>query len=247
MLAAILVGATACGNDPAPATTAAVSDAKTGATADAAADSSGDTGANGSADTAAETQQAADASIPDTADAKPLDTASSSDSAVQTDAAAALDTAGDSAAAADSTAGDISVDTSLCPAPKPPGTVCEGSTWVCAPGYFHNYGNSVCLEATCANMKAALDAALAEVEAKTHGCSGTDEGECVVVSTTTACQGSCGIAVNGGMANDVALAVGWVDEHICKAFAFADKCGYSTPKCMAPAPACVDGVCVYKP
>lgn len=176
MLAAILVGATACGNDPAPATTAAVSDAKTGATADAAADSSGDTGANGSADTAAETQQAADASIPDTADAKPLDTASSSGSAVQTDAAAALDTAGDSAAAADSTAGDISVDTSLCPAPKPPGTVCEGSTWVCAPGYFHNYGNSVCLEATCANMKAALDAALAEVEAKTHGCSGTDEG-----------------------------------------------------------------------
>jgi hypothetical protein len=118
---------------------------------------------------------------------------------------------------------------------------------VCAPGYFHNYGKSTCLEATCANMKAALDAALAEVEAKTHGCSGGDEGECVVVATTTACQGSCGVAVNGGMANDVALAVGWVDEHICKAFAFADKCGYSTPKCMAPAPACVDGVCVYKP
>lgn len=241
MLAAILVSAAACGNDASPATTAAATDAAPGATTDAAADSSGDTGTNGSADTAAGTQQAADSSLADTADAKPMDTANSSDSAAQTDAASSQDSSADGAA------GDMSADTSLCPAPKPPGTVCEGSSWVCAPGYFHNYGNSVCLEATCANMKAALDAALAEVEAKTHGCSGADEGECVVVPTTTACQGSCGVAVNGGMANDVALAVGWVDEHICKAFAFADKCGYSTPKCMAPAPACVDGVCVYKP
>lgn len=138
-------------------------------------------------------------------------------------------------------------DTGLCPLPQPPGTVCEGSYWVCAKGYFHGYGKTDCVEATCANMKAALDAALAEVTAKAHGCSGGDDGECVVISTSTACQGSCGAAVNGGMANDVALAVGWVDEHICKAFAYADKCGFSTPKCMPPAPACVDGVCVYKP
>jgi hypothetical protein len=249
---AILASAAAYDKEAAPAATAAAADATSGTTSDAAADSSGDAGANGSADSAAETQ-AADSTVVDTAmDAQPMDTASSSDTSAQTDAASPadaavpLDTAADSAGA-DSSAADTAADTSLCPAPQPPGTVCEGSYWVCAPGYFHNYGKSACLEATCANMKAALDAALAEVEAKTHGCSGGDEGECVVVATTTACQGSCGLAVNGGMANDVALAVGWVDEHICKAFAFADKCGYSTPKCMAPAPACVDGVCVYKP
>lgn len=252
VLAAILAGPTACGNDPAPAATAAAADAKTGTTTDAAVDSAGDAGSSGLADSTADSQSLDSAPLDAATDAMATDTASANDAAApsdvsaQVDASNALDTAADSAGA-DSSAADTAADTSLCPAPQPPGTVCEGSYWVCAPGYFHNYGKSTCLEATCANMKAALDAALAEVEAKTHGCSGGDEGECVVVATTTACQGSCGVAVNGGMANDVALAVGWVDEHICKAFAFADKCGYSTPKCMAPAPACVDGVCVYKP
>lgn len=265
--AAILAGALACGGEAATGNGAATV-ADSGASADAVADASAakDSDAAGDSGALGDTSAGSDASAVSDADASgdgntTADTSTTTDTS--TDAGASADAisdakdAGDGSVSSDGTTGndsspaadavDASDAASLCPAPQPPGTICQGSYWVCAPGYFHGYGKTDCLEATCANMKAALDAAIAEVESKAHGCSGGDEGECVVVATTTACQGSCGVAVNGGMANDVALAVGWVDEHICKAFAYADKCGYSTPKCMAPAPACVDGTCVYKP
>lgn len=132
-----------------------------------------------------------------------------------------------------------------CGAQQPPNTVCQGSTWVCKPGYFRPYGGGECTEATCANLTAAKNEALATVLVTAKACTGAEAGECIVVPTSTDCGGTCGVAVNGGMANDVAKIVGWVDDNLCKAFEFKAKCGYSSPKCMQPKPGCVQGMCSY--
>jgi len=130
-----------------------------------------------------------------------------------------------------------------CPPPQPAGTVCEGTLWVCAPGFFKPYGSTACLEATCANMQQAVSGAIAAAAAAANSCSTAED--CVQVSTSTACAGSCGTPVNGGQQNDVIKVVGWVDDNICKPQGYAAKCGYSTPKCMAPKFKCEAGKCAW--
>ena len=90
---------------------------------------------------------------------------------------------------------------------------------------------------------AALQAALTEA-ALSHGGCGQDS-DCVVVPSGTACQGTCGVALNADSAAAFAAALAKLDDKYCISVNFSATCGYSTPKCMAPAPACVDGTCVY--
>ena len=130
---------------------------------------------------------------------------------------------------------------------SPANSVCNGQAWVCKSGYFKPYGGGECTEATCDNLTKAKNAALEGVLASARACVGAEAEECVVVPTTTECGGTCGEAVNSGMANDLAKVVGWLDDNLCKPFDFKTKCGYSTPKCMAPKPTCIKGQCAYSP
>ncbi len=211
-------------SDPAPATTAATADVAADSTADAAV-----------TDTAKPDAATADARAPDAA---PVD-ATSPDAALadQTQADATATDSQDGAALADA-AGS-------CPAPQPPGTVCQGTVWVCGPGFFKPYGVASCVEATCDNLQAAVSTAIEAATGAAQSCAAGEE--CVVVPTSTACQGSCGVAVAADRQNDVLKVVGWLDDNICKPFDYAQKCGYSTPKCMAPNPICKAGVCAYMP
>ena len=130
-----------------------------------------------------------------------------------------------------------------CIDPQPAGTLCVDGNWACKPDYFKPWAKSDCLEATCPNMQAALSDVVNGVGDTAKACVVDDE--CVAISVSTACQGACPLAVNSGMQNDVLLAVGWFDEHVCKQFGYAEKCGYSTPKCMAPNVGCEAKSCVY--
>lgn len=242
LVCAIALGA--CGTAQSPPSTGAT-DVATDTPADGAVDSAGDSAMDAAADTALDA--GADAAVDAIKDGV-VDTAV--DSAVEVAVDSAVDAATDTAISTDTPATDakdVSADTGLCPLPQPPGTVCQGSSWMCAPGYFHGFGKTECLEATCDNMAKVLKESIDAAVAKSHSCTGAEDGECMVVATSTACQGTCGMAVNSGMANDVALVVGWVDDHICKEFGYAAKCGYSTPKCMAPKPFCSGGTCAYAP
>ncbi len=251
----------ACGNTETPAGSAADATTVADTAADSAADSAADTGSDaGSGDSAADSaaaDSAADSLADSGKEAGAADAAADSVADGGTDAAATDAATADAVAdsTTDATSADIAAadvkdtlgDAGLCPLPQPPGTVCQGSTWMCAPGYFHGFGTTDCWEATCDNMAKVLGESINAAVAKSHTCAAGEQDECVVVSTSTACQGTCGMAVNSGMANDVALVVGWVDDHICKEFGYAAKCGYSTPKCMAPKPFCNGGTCAYAP
>ncbi len=128
-----------------------------------------------------------------------------------------------------------------CALPQPPNTECTGTVWTCKDGYFKGYGSTDCVEATCENLTKAKNDAIQGAIAKSQACSGSDD--CVHIATSTDCGGTCGASVNSGMQNDVLKVVGWVDDNLCKPFGFKAKCGYSTPKCMAPAPTCGKGMC----
>lgn len=130
-----------------------------------------------------------------------------------------------------------------CVPPQPANTVCEGTLWVCKPGYFKGYGGGECLEATCDNLAKAKNDAIDSIATKSKVCGAGEE--CAVVASSTDCGGTCGVAVNAGMSSDVQKIVGWVDDNLCKKFDFKAKCGYATPKCMAPKPACKQGSCWY--
>ena len=113
----------------------------------------------------------------------------------------------------------------------------------CADGTFTPYGTEECVDATCANMGEALDAAIDSAIDAAPAC--VADAECVIVSTDTPCRGTCGAAVHSAASDDVGAAVAWATEHLCDAHDYAGQCGYATPDCMAPKPGCVDGVCVY--
>jgi hypothetical protein len=245
-LAAVVV---ACGNDDsggASPTQGGSTDAGVNA-GDASADaglSAGDVGSGGgdAGSTAGDTVGADAAAGPD-AGAGP-DAASPTDAGAPVDAGTSLD-AGPSLDVGPAT--DVGGDASACPGAQPPGTTCNGQTWVCKDGYFKPYGGGDCTEATCDNLTQAKNAAIDAVLLAARTCTGAEPEECVVVATTTACGGTCGEAVNAGMANDLAKVVGWIDDNLCKPFDFPAKCGYTTPKCMAPKPTCVKGQCAYMP
>ncbi len=158
---------------------------------------------------------------------------------------AGKDSDGDAVNGVEITPADVmaSDSSSNCAGAAPKNTVCEGTIWVCAEGYFKGYGKSECIEANCDNLIKEVWAAIDDMVGKSKACSQDDD--CVIASTSTSCQGSCGAAVNGGMQNDVMKIVGWVDDNLCKKYGYAAKCGFATPKCMAPAPTCVAGKCQY--
>lgn len=133
--------------------------------------------------------------------------------------------------------------TTKCGLPQPANTVCEGTQWVCKVGYFKGYGGGECQQATCDNLSKAKNDAIESITSKAKVCTAGEE--CAVAATSTDCGGTCGVAVNGGMTSDVQKIVDWVDENFCKKYDFKTKCGYSTPKCMAPKPGCNQGTCWY--
>ena len=139
---------------------------------------------------------------------------------------------------------DVAEDTGPeCPGQHPEHTVCQGGQWICEEGWIAPRGGGACAEATCTGLDHVKDAALDAAISANTACA--KDVECVVVPTTTACQGTCGAAVNTGAQAAVAETVAWVDQHVCAAYDYATLCGYSSPKCMAPNPACVQGHCVY--
>lgn len=70
--------------------------------------------------------------------------------------------------------------------------------------------------------------------------------DCTSVSTTTACQGTCGVGLNVNFVDAFQKGLAALDDKFCQQTGFAAQCGYTTPKCIAPNPGCVDGQCVYK-
>ncbi len=136
------------------------------------------------------------------------------------------------------------VKPSDCTLPQPAGTVCANKTWVCKAGYFQTTSASkACMEATCSLMIAAHGEAIGGVAATINKCS--HDTDCIIVATSTACQGACGVAVNKAEASVLEASIAWADANICKANGYAAKCGFATPKCVAPKPGCAAGVCVY--
>lgn len=211
----------ACGT-PAATSTAPGSDAVTG-----------DSGAGPEVATAHDATATLDAGNADGMGA--ADTQQPSDSSVPGDAAG--DTGPVAAdAQADGAAGG-------CPGPQPSGATCQGGKWVCAVGFFPSSPGGSCLEATCENMQKAFSAVIDTAAQAASACVAAED--CVVVATSTACQGSCGVPVDETLQNDVLAAVIWVDENICKPMKYADKCGYATPKCMAPKTTCTAGHCAW--
>ena len=140
------------------------------------------------------------------------------------------------------------VDAASCPpdtcwGKAPPDTACSGGQWVCKDGWLQLYPNGPCVEATCDTLKAALVAGLEALTTNHQLCAKDDD--CVVVPSGTACQGTCGVALSKNQALPFADGLAALDQKLCKDTDFATKCGYSSPKCMAPAPACVAQKCIY--
>ena len=143
---------------------------------------------------------------------------------------------------------DGSIDAATCPpdtcwGKPPPDEVCANGQWVCKTGWIQFSPNAPCVEASCDNLKAALAAGLDTLTTNHQLCS--KDADCVVVPSSTACQGTCGIALSKAQAQSFADGLSALDQKVCKDTDFATKCGYSTPKCVAPAPACVNAKCVY--
>jgi len=141
-----------------------------------------------------------------------------------------------------------SIDAATCPPDtcwgKPPAdTVCAKGQWVCKPGWVQFSAAAPCVEATCEVLQAAL---LAGIDSLTvnHQLCGKDE-DCVIVASSTACQGTCGVALSKSQAQAFKDGIAALDQKLCKDTNFATKCQYVAPKCAAPAPACVNTQCVY--
>ncbi len=96
----------------------------------------------------------------------------------------------------------------------------------------------------CAATMTHLQDAIAALAASRQGCQ--HDAECTTVSTSTACMGACGMGLNASFAGEFAAGLTAIDDKYCKQTNYAALCGYATPKCIAPAPGCVNNKCVYK-
>ncbi len=96
----------------------------------------------------------------------------------------------------------------------------------------------------CTATMAYLQHAIAALAASRQGCQ--QDADCTTVSTSTACRGACGIGLNVNFAGDYAAGLAALDDKFCKQTNYTASCGYATPKCIAPAPGCVNNQCVYK-
>ncbi|MCC6903448.1 MAG: hypothetical protein IT377_31045 [Polyangiaceae bacterium] len=92
---------------------------------------------------------------------------------------------------------------------------------------------------TCAEASTKLASGI-EAARKANASCGT-EADCVLTGASTACSGSCQVAVakSGEAAFQAALSK--LDTDYCKAF--VPTCGYSSPKCAAPTLVCTLGLC----
>ena len=129
-----------------------------------------------------------------------------------------------------------------CTKPQPANTVCKDGKWECKAGTMHLPGGGGCVEPTCKAVQDALGGELGEALNAGSACS--QDSDCTTVGVGHACWGACPKAINvKSKANIEALIK--VHDGICKQADYAKKCGYMTPKCMAPKPGCDGGKCVY--
>lgn len=96
----------------------------------------------------------------------------------------------------------------------------------------------------CQAVLSTLQAEIAKLSTGHVACA--HDADCTTVPTSTGCQGTCGVGLNTQSVPGFATALAALDAKYCEKTDFTKFCGYSTPKCMAPAPGCVDGICVYK-
>lgn len=129
-----------------------------------------------------------------------------------------------------------------CQGQQPANTVCTGGVWVCKEGTMQLPGSGACVEPTCKAVSDSLQGTLGELLFAGGKC--TQDTDCTTVSVSIACWGACPAAVNVAHKADVEAMI-QAHDAICKAADYANKCGYMTPKCMAPDPGCHGGVCVY--
>ena len=132
--------------------------------------------------------------------------------------------------------------TSGCKGTQPANTVCDKDKWVCKKGFFKLPGGGGCKDPTCKAVQGAINGDLGEALAVSRKC--TMDKECVTVGVGHACWGACPAAVNSKHKGTIEALVQGYDK-LCKDVGYAKKCGYMTPKCIAPNPGCKNGMCVY--
>ena len=96
----------------------------------------------------------------------------------------------------------------------------------------------------CAAIMTALQDAISALAKSDNACQ--QDADCTTVSTSTACQGACGIGINSKFVSGFQTALAALDAQYCQQTGYAASCGYASPKCIAPNPGCVANLCVYK-
>jgi len=130
-----------------------------------------------------------------------------------------------------------------CPGDPPPNTTCAGGAWKCDAGFFKPTPTADCVPATCEAMDAARNQAISDLVEQLATCAA--DSECSVTSISTDCQGACGAAIRIGKTDEFEMALKAINQALCVETDYVAKCGYATPKCLAPDPGCVAGMCVY--
>ncbi len=96
----------------------------------------------------------------------------------------------------------------------------------------------------CAAIMTALQDAISALAKSDNACQ--QDADCTTVSTSTACQGACGMGINSKFVSGFQSALAALDAQYCLQTGYAASCGYASPKCIAPNPGCVANLCVYK-
>lgn len=78
------------------------------------------------------------------------------------------------------------------------------------------------------------------IEFASAGCS--VDADCVRVSNSTGCRGSCGSSVLAEHEDAYETLRSSIDERVCSTYR-EDRCPYAAPRCGKTTPQCVDGRC----
>ena len=225
---------TASGTDSGAVTdTNTTTDTETNTQTDSQTNTQTDTGSNPKPDTSAPVDAGpTDTGTPDTGT---TDTASTD--TVSTDTATGTDTAAIDAGPA----GDAAMQTDIVSASD---TAAPSDTTAgCPSGTFEHPQTGACEKAECSVMSKALQDAIKALVDASNDCK--EDGDCEIAQTGTACQGTCGAAINKQLKMGFGGKLATIDDKVCKATGYAGKCGFATPGCLAPTPGCVAGKCVY--
>ena len=120
----------------------------------------------------------------------------------------------------------------------------DATAGVCKSKTFTPWQAKECVEATCSNKNKYMGQAIKAAIDKAVACSADDD--CVIVTTSTKCSGTCGEAINKIHKDAVSQVVKWADANICAIAGPDSPCPYATPGCIAPKPGCEAGKCVYR-